>query len=146
MLRIGIDPAFRKDGFAYCSLDKDGLRFYTFKENLNFFAWVQELPKAKIAVENSNLTDTTFPRKGESMLVYGKRSRNVGKNQAMSQLAIDFLRSLGHTVIDVNVTKKGKKKDQKWVKMVAASYKWPFLNLPKNQDERDAFVCLLYTL
>lgn len=94
---IGIDPAFRKSGFAICIQDEvNTLFFKVFKDYFHFFFWfLNERPEGDVVVgvENSNLQNVTFPKSGgkrESRAVLAKRSRDVGKNQAISQAVCDF--------------------------------------------------------
>jgi len=150
MLRIGIDPAFRKDGFTVCILDHEKtVSFKVFKQSRNFFAWINDIPSpSKIAIENSNLDSFMYNKKGsrEPMGVYEKRCMSVGKNQAMSQLAVDICQDLGHVVFSIKPSQKGKKPELKWVMRISSAYKFKLLSIPNKEDERDAFKMLLYTL
>lgn len=146
MIQIGIDPAFRKNGFAICIIDEDkDVRSIRFKSFLYFLSWLWvdgEAPaKAIVVVENSNLQDKTFDMRGSKPVV-AKKSRNVGANQAISQCTFDAVRlKYGDNAHQVSPKQKGKK----WSKAT-------FLRVLKNeghnylltkpsisQDEIDAY-------
>ena len=64
---IGVDPAFRKNGFCMCIIDEDKeVAFITFKERTNFINWIlNEMPKNSfVVVENSNEQNITFDMRG----------------------------------------------------------------------------------
>lgn len=101
---IGIDPAFRKRGFAVSihDLREKSLRFKIFKDGLlQFLRWIPEQKTAAslegikviVGVENSNLADYTFSkyqRKGFNNAL--AKSRDVGKNMAASQNTVDLVK------------------------------------------------------
>ena len=110
---IGIDPAFRQNGFAMCIIDEDNtVNFIIFKNGFrDFQKWLfQDAPAcAFVAVENSNLQDTTFDMRGTKQTI-AKVSRSVGKNQAISQCVVDACNEKeGFTVFDISPAEKGKK-------------------------------------
>ncbi len=111
---FGIDPAFRKDGFAMASLDlinKD-IDFRIFKDGfLGFSSWfLNEVPQdmdVLFSVENSNLQKKTFDMRGNREVIASK-SRSVGKNQAISQCVVDLCLSK-YKVLDLSPRQKGRK-------------------------------------
>ena len=132
---IGIDPAFRKDGFCICIIDKadNTARFVTFEDFLAFSSWFQhEAPEAAIfCVENSNLQNKNFAVTAEFVYnffskslflkitsalqlilkfarICARKGRDVGKNQAISQCTVDLVKSR-FPVIDCSPKDKGKK-------------------------------------
>jgi hypothetical protein len=116
MILIGIDPAFRENGFAAAIYDPadttEPLRFIVFRNVLGFIGWVQNDAPASafVTVEHSNLDQAVYhlgPRmNARQAAAVGLR---VGKNQAISQLAVDLFRAkYGHTSVnDVAPNKKG---------------------------------------
>lgn len=112
---IGVDPSFRKHGFGLAMIDtviKD-VTFVIFKDGfLGFQRWMKECPRfmnAVVCIENSNLQNTSFDTTGRKGVV-ARKSRNVGTNQAVSQLSVDFCREIdGYLVIEVSPKQKGKK-------------------------------------
>lgn len=94
MIVIGIDPAFRKTGFAIAIIDETGeVEGRMFPSLLDFMRWVEtrEWPGQTIVVgvENSNLQNRTFNMKGTKGEI-ARRSRNAGANQAASQYTADY--------------------------------------------------------
>lgn len=146
MIQIGIDPAFRKNGFAICIIDEDkDVRCIRFKYFLDFLSWLwvgDEAPtRAVCVVENSNLQKSTFDMTG-SRAVVARKSRNVGKNQAISQAAFDALKlKYGNTAFEVSPRQKGKKWTKETFLQVLKSEKHNFLLTKRtvNQDEIDAY-------
>lgn len=165
-LFIGIDPAFRKNGFAMCIIDmSDKTVLFKMFENgfLDFVGWfLHESPDtALFCVENSNLSNVTFwthkdsktgalltaaqarrnPRAIKlSTKEVAKISRNVGKNQAISQNVIDLLNTK-YPVVNISPKEKGKK----WLKnKTAQAYlfteRLKATKKTTNQDERDALL------
>lgn len=146
MIQIGVDPAFRKNGFAICIIDEDkDVRSIRFKSFLQFLSWLWvdgEAPdRAIVVVENSNLQKKTFDMTG-SRAVIARKSRNVGKNQAISQAAFDALKiKYGETVFEISPKQKGRKWTKEMFLRVLKSEGHNFL-LTKpgvNQDEIDAY-------
>jgi hypothetical protein len=85
-IRIGIDPAFRKNGFGICIIDEAGeVGFKKVRSFLDFLFWLMtDAPVENVlcVVENSNLQDVTFRRGGR---ITHAQSRDAGKNMAISQ-------------------------------------------------------------
>lgn len=142
---IGIDPSFRRYGFGVCIIDRadNTCRFLRLRDFLAFVSWFNhDAPAdAVYCVENSNLTDATFSRygiKGQSQLA--KVSRNVGKNQAISQATVDIINHAGRfKLLDLSPADKGAKWSEKTAAAVAAS---KGLIIPagalEKEDNRDA--------
>ena len=122
---IGVDPAFRTGGFWICVIDTVDATadFRQFASVLHFDRWLRsdEAPEtAVVSVENSNMQKSTFgmlrngrreSAPGESSAHLASRSRNVGTNQAASQLAVDAARDrygAGY-VVEISPAQKGKK-------------------------------------
>lgn len=142
-LRIGIDPAFRKDGFCVCVIDETGdVDFRTFKNGFfDFMRWAETLPKkVLICIENSNLQKTGFDKRGGAGVV-SRKGRNVGANQAASQYTVDFCRFLfGNRVKEVSPKQKGAKwKSDNIVFAIAAQNKHKIRKKRLSQDDRDAY-------
>ena len=165
-LFIGIDPAFRKNGFAMCIIDMSDktVQFRTFKNGfLDFVGWfLHESPEvALFCVENSNLTAATFwthkDKKTKKLLTAAQAKRNpnavlltkgelsrisrgVGKNQAISQNVVDLLNTK-YPVVNISPKEKG----AKWLKQATAkAYLYTERLTPNknttNQDDRDALL------
>lgn len=138
---IGVDPAFRAGGFWACLIDRkiSEVRFERFDNVLAWFGWLQwSAPFCFIAVENSNEQNASFDMSGTKAEV-ARKARNVGTNQAVSQLAVEAVRRVlgGECVWSVSPEKKGAKWDEKTAQAVAKSER---LEIPAktNQDQRDA--------
>ena len=138
---IGLDPAFRKNGFGLCSIEGDDVYFKRFKNYAHFLGWLNnDRPEsAFFCIENSNLTDATFYR-GGSIPSQLKQSRNVGKNQAASQIAVDLLRIMygKENVHDISPRQKGRKWSKAHLQHIAKQEKHKLPNKIK-QDEIDAY-------
>lgn len=148
MVVIGIDPAIRKNGFALCFYDTenesvdflimDFIDFILYNEGLHISSYV-------FCIENSNLQNLSFDIKGNKG-VLARKSRNVGMNQAVSQLTCDLLKRRGFEVVEISPKQKGAKLEHETFKaltmnMTVANYK----GLKGEQDKRDAFkIALLY--
>ena len=92
MIRIGVDPAFRIGGFGVAIFDNSDrtMRFLDFADLIEFYDWLmsEESPEfAKCVIENSNLQNCTFDKRGTKAII-SRKSRNVGANQAVSQLTV----------------------------------------------------------
>ena len=141
-LFIGIDPAFRKNGFALCIIDTSDktVRFKKFKNGfLDFASWfLFDSPEHAIfCVENSNLQDVSFDMTGTKSVV-ARKSRNVGKNQAVSQNTVDLLRTK-YKVVDCSPKEKGKKWNASRYTAVMNQEKHSTAKNASNQDERDSY-------
>tara|TARA_R100000655_G_scaffold23948_1_gene48103 strand:+ start:1192 stop:1674 length:483 start_codon:yes stop_codon:yes gene_type:complete len=148
---IGVDPAFRAGGFSICIIDKakKSVNFKTFKNGfLGFCNWfLNDAPKVGnvlFCVENSNLTRATFDTRGNTLIV-ARKSRNVGKNQAISQNTADLIRSK-YPLIDLSPAQKGRKWTAEQFKRVADSEGHTIEKKRTNQDERDAYKLALIAL
>jgi hypothetical protein len=93
---IGLDPAFREGGFGAAIIEQGIVTFGNIKNFADFLnycdAAASVYPRALWCVENSNLDDTTYQylRGGNTRTLMAK-SRDVGKNQAISQVVCDYL-------------------------------------------------------
>jgi len=147
---IGIDPAFRTNGFAICIIDEeDTVSFKNFRNGFReFIRWVMDdaPTNAKYCVENSNLQNSTFDMRGSKGVV-AKVSRSVGKNQAISQLVVDLLEEYfgERNVYNIRPKEKGKKITDlalfdAYVESNGHEGKmYGYKRLKKQQDERDAY-------
>lgn len=129
MILIGLDPAFRENGFAAAIFDPsdadEPLRFIVFHDAVSFIGWAQnDAPdRAYVYVENSNLDAAVYhltPRmNARQAAAIGVA---VGKNQAVSQLAVDLLRRKygKEYVAEIAPNKKGGKVYGRAVAMVDA--------------------------
>lgn len=144
---IGVDPSFRKSGFAVAIIDEDNtVDFKVFKNGFaEFIEWCFDAPdvsKSFICVENSNLQNKTFDM-GGTRKVLAKRSRDVGKNQAASQDTFDLCCKIWKNhAFEVSPKEKGGKWDDKRFQQVAQSERHTLLNYKGNkneQDKRDAY-------
>ena len=146
---VGIDPAFRESGMGICVLSENesGLvaEFHRSKTTLSAirfldsFCTLSMYEKTYFAVENSNLQSTTFAKyvAGNNSAQLMRISRNVGANQAVSQLIVDLLNERIMDVVEVNPQRKGKKWTKEQAEQVAKKYG---ISLPRtSQDDRDAF-------
>lgn len=116
MILLGLDPAFRENGFAVAMYDPEDLfeplRFVIFRNAGCFIGWlVNDAPVLAYAcVENSNLDSAVYHlhnrMNARTAAAVGIR---VGKNQAISQLAVDLLKNRygKHNVLEVSPSKKG---------------------------------------
>lgn len=139
---IGIDPAFRKNGFACAVIDQDRktISYYQFKAGfLEFSHWLMhkapERNKTLVCVENSNLQNTSFDVRGNVYQV-ARKSRDVGKNQAISQNVYDLCFMMGYATINLSPLKKGSKWNHQT--LVAVLNKEGIQTGKTNQDKRDA--------
>ena len=155
---VGIDPAFRASGFAIAIEDGAGeLSFKIFKNGFEgFFFWLlNDRPdNCFIGVENSNLQNSTFNGNNPawSRAELAKRSRDVGKNQAVSQMVVDLCRTIlgPERVAEFSPAQKGKKITS--LKLFEAilrekRYKgvYNYKGQKGEQDKRDAFKILELT-
>ena len=138
MLFGGMDPAFRKKGFGLCILEQGSDPYFKlFKDYVHFISWtINDSPeKAFWVIENSNLTNATYSKYGN-----GKQaSRSVGKNQAASQICVDFFRvQYGKDYVkDISPKEKGKAWTVAWAKTVARQEGHKITNI--NQDQAVAY-------
>lgn len=154
---IGIDPAFRKDGFCACIIDTSTniVDFIMFKRGfIDFHNWFLPFVHVNLdwcatCVENSNMQEQTFDMSGTKE-VMARKSRNVGKNQAISQITQDLCKEyLKDKSIQVSPREKGKKWTDKEFLSVAKSKKHTILNYKgteSDQDKRDAYKLALIAI
>ena len=151
MILIGIDPAFRDSGFTICVIQDNIVSFHTIKTFIQFLEWVNSnthfiQDHHIIVVENSNLQNLTFNMNG-SKLIVAKLSRNVGANQAISQLVVDYLEYSHFNVVGISPKDKGKKLNHSEVELVMINEKHSvnpekkhtYKGLITEQDKRDAY-------
>lgn len=141
---IGVDPAFRAGGFWAAILDMSDktLVFRSFKSVLEWDRWLQSADapaRCFVMVENSNLQNQSFDTTGSKVEV-ARKGRNVGCNQAVSELAYQAaVDRYGKNAFQVSPKEKGAKiKDHGFL---IAYLKHDGILLPKNssnQDQRDA--------
>lgn len=148
---IGIDPAFRKAGFAIAIEDSSReLSFKVFKNGFEefFYFMLHDAPELCIVgVENSNLQKVTFnPKAGP------RQHRSVGKNMAVSQMTVDFCRTLlgEDKVFEFSPREKGAKiVDLKYFSSLLRFEKYErvdnYNNRKGEQDKRDAWAILQLT-
>lgn len=142
---VGVDPAFRKGGFWAAVYDAKVKRieFHSF-DLLTWHDWLRSAEAPDVCfvlVENSNLQNLTFNRHlsgGQAERI--KKSRNVGANQAVSELAYQSaLRRYGPRYAhQVSPEDKGQKLD---ARMFDAVMRQEGIELPPGsigQDQRDA--------
>lgn len=146
---IGVDPAFRANGFAIAIIDKtdNTVLFKVFKDGfLGFTSWfLSDSPEICIVcVENSNLQNTTFDMRGNKNVI-AMKSRSVGKNQAISQCTVDLLRTK-YKVVDCSPRQKGGKWNDKQYNAAMKVNKHTTTKKTSNQDERDAYKLALIAL
>lgn len=148
---IGIDPAFRKAGFAIAIEDSSReLNFKVFRKGFEefFYFMLHDAPSdCIIGVENSNLQDVTF-----NPYASKRQSRNVGKNMAVSQMTVDFCRTLlgERQVFEFSPKQKGAKiVDLKFFARLLRFEKYSrvdnYNNRKGEQDKRDAWAILQLT-
>ena len=152
MTVIGIDPAFRKKGFAMCIIDETGdIGFKVFKTFLDFVKWAfsEDVPagKVNVVIENANLQNITFDMSGSKGEI-AKRSRNVGACQAISQATFELCQYVfgKDCTFEVSPREKGKKWTPAEANNIATEkgLNYTFKNSEAEQDKIDAFkLCLL---
>lgn len=151
---IGIDPAFRDNGFCLCAIKGEEVLFSNYK--LGFLDFMEDIKSVDgvdysetiIAVENSNLQNTSFDTTG-SKGVIARKGRNVGSNQAISQLVVDFIKRYTKAkVLDLSPQRKGRKWNQAQFEaiMKQEGHKAPKKKRGNNQDERDGYKLALIAL
>ena len=91
MIYIGIDPAFRDSGFTIAIIDTEDMtmNFKTFKNGFfDFIGWfLHESPEnAVVAIENSNLQDTTFKVTTRNIQAF-MRNKLTPKGKKVSETA-----------------------------------------------------------
>lgn len=149
---IGIDPAFRSSGIGFAIIYPDrNAQTMNFKCFPDWYRWATEEDQninCRFIVENSNEQNTSFNMK-HSKAAVAKISRNVGMNQAVSQIMVDILTEVhgAANVWSISPKRKGAKiKSNSLITGFASAAKVLLLNQPKNQDQRDALKCALIGL
>lgn len=165
---VGLDPSSRESGFAVCIIDGNKVSFVAFKGYTDFIRWAyREAPKVVTAadiaamseidrigvyevevffcVENSNLTNATF-LDSKIKSVANRMSRDAGKNQWASQLAVYILLDeYGENIVfEVSPIQKGRKWTQKEFDAILRGNGHHLIeptNRGISQDKRDAY-CL----
>lgn len=145
MVIIGVDPAFRKGGFWACFLDLDDRTafFRQFRDVLVFDRFLQSPdapPYAFVVVENSNLQNKNFDMTGDRS-VLARKGRNVGTNQAVSELAVRSAQDRYgvDNVANISPHKKGAKWPESYFQAALKGDKVKPANYSGTQDERDAY-------
>jgi hypothetical protein len=140
---IGVDPAFREGGFWAAILDMaDKTLVFRSFDLLTWHDFLnsQDAPdRCFVMVENSNLQNKSFDTTGNKAEV-ARKGRNVGCNQAVSELAYQSaVRRYGKNAFQVSPKEKGAKITD--ARTFLAVLKSEGVLLPKgtsNQDQRDA--------
>jgi hypothetical protein len=146
---IGVDPAFRKGGFHACLIDYTDrtVRFMEFENVLRWHDWLRSddapdksINRVCVVVENSNMQNMNFDQTGNRHELQ-RKGRNVGTNQAVSQLAYwSVLEHYGpNSAVQVSPREKGAKWDEKTYRAAVASERLTTETKSNNQDQRDAF-------
>lgn len=148
-IRIGIDPAFRVGGFRVCIFDKSDrtMRFLKFSDLIEFYDWLKSMEspaEAICIIENSNLQNVSFDKRGNRQVI-SRKSRNVGANQAVSQLTVIACRNIygNDHVKEISPLGKGRKLKEGEFKALLKSQKITSEKVKHNQDDRDAGILAL---
>ena len=147
---IGIDPAFRKDGFHICILQDKQVSFYVFEIYEDFIVWLvtqKEYNSSNtiFSVENSNSQNVSFKRAGaDSIGAQLCISRKAGKNQAVSEGCLRILKKRGFEVVDISPKQKGSKLTDAYFRAIMRSnghtlLEGQYKGLKKEQDKIDAY-------
>lgn len=143
-VNIGIDPAFRKNGFGVCfhDLTDNTMSFEMYGSFIDFvyFLMSDDAPsEARCIIENSNMQNSSFDIRGNKPEV-ARKGRNVGTNQAVSQLTVDLCRRKygKNNVREVSPKQKGSKWNATYFKRIIASLGITLVTTSNNQDFRDA--------
>lgn len=142
-VRIGVDPAFRAGGFVVCILDtaERTAHFRAFRDVLAFDRWLQgpDAPDdAWVTVENSNATNANFDQSGSRGKV-ARKGRNVGTNQAVSQLAVQSALDRYGRCRSVTPKQKGKKWSAREFEGALRADGVSAYGASGSQDARDAY-------
>ena len=149
MLKIGIDPAFRKNGYGMCIVDyyDKTISFKIFKNGyIDFMSWLMfERPElAKYCVENSNLQKAIWLNGTKKGTTTVQKAVCVGKNQAISQITVDNLIVFcgKENVKDISPKVKGKVMNEQMFKLLTRGFE--LINYKGTEDERAAFQCTTF--
>ena len=140
---VGVDPAYREGGFYICEIIGNEVTFIKIKTFLDYIKYIDHLSdnkiEAYICIENSNETNHTFiSPKIRSLAAREKISRDVGKNQAISQMAVDYANyRLLYGIYSVSPAEKGIKWDHITTLAVAKSNCHELIKYKGNQSEQD---------
>ena len=141
---IGVDPSFRQGGFWVAIVDRteQSIVFRQFASVLHIDRWLQspDAPAAAlVCVENSNLQNVNFSKTGGARVI-ARKGRNVGTNQAASQLAVEAARDKygPASVVELSPLEKGAKWTSRQFQAVLKQEHLTVYNLRDNQDARDA--------
>lgn len=141
---IGVDPAHRKGGFWIAVVDMTNrtVAYRKFEDVLEWHDFIRSLEaplSCFVCVENSNLQNKSFDMSGSKMEI-ARKGRNVGTNQAVSELAYrSALRRYGvDRVFEVSPKEKGPKWTEAQAGYVLKSERLTVITNGNNQDARDA--------
>lgn len=142
---VGVDPAFRIGGFWACFLDHTDrtATFRQFRDVLAFDRFIHspDAPEnAFFCVENSNLQNQNFDMTGSREEI-ARKGRNVGTNQAVSELTVRSAcdRYGPNAVINISPRQKGAKWPESTFQVCAKQDRVSLVGYTGNQDQRDAF-------
>ena len=145
MTYIGIDPAYRKNGFTLCIIKKNLVRYETMKSGfLDYVKWLMQssieglFSDVVFCIENSAMQDVLFDMRGPAAVI-AKKGRSVGKNQAISQCTVDLTRQFFQDVYEISPKDKGQKWTHEEYRGVMEEGGYVATKKTSNQDERDAF-------
>lgn len=149
---IGVDPAFRENGFWVAVVDMSDrtVAYRRFADVLEWHDWLKsgDSPlSCFVCVENSNLQNKNFDTTG-SKLEVARKGRNVGTNQAVSELAFRAaVRRFGpDRVFEISPKDKGPKWSEAQAGAVLKSERLTVLTKGENQDCRDALKLALIAI
>jgi hypothetical protein len=142
---IGIDPAFREKGIGFARLDTK-TKIVTFEKysitELLKAIYQRQYSNCYVCVENSNLQNASFFYKG-NVKVVARMARNVGANQATSQIICDALQFNCLKVLGISPKSKGKKiESTNLIQGIARQKGWELSKKRLSQDDRDAFMLM----
>ena len=143
MVIVGIDPAFRKNGYALCinDISNNTVDFIIMNDFIQFVSYIDNIPKDSLfCVENSNLQNLSFDMTGNKNVI-ARKSRNVGMNQAISQLTCDLIISKGYKLLQISPKSKGNKWNNDITSILFKYHKEVknYKGLESEQDKRDAY-------
>jgi len=136
---IGIDPAFREAGFCVCQIYLNKTVEFFIITFFEFIELSKTLPidNVFVGVENSNEQKTTFDQKGKVSIV-AKKSRDAGKNMAISQCTFDLCKSIwSDRAYSISPKEKGATWDNDTFLGVVQSEGHILLNYNGNKTEHD---------
>lgn len=150
MIYIGIDPAFRKNGFRICVINKLGMsaepntmKFHNCDGVSDCFRILEmysnRYPEflTVLVIENSNLQNASFDLTGTRAEI-ARKARNVGANQAVSQIVSDYCTEVfgSDQVFSISPKDKGAKLNEVQAKAIAKDLHVTYTAI--TQDDRDA--------